>query len=419
MFKKNQDVFQILAEAISEGIIIVDEQQKIVATNSSTDSLFGYKTGTLIGQQLSVLIPSNYHKSHAKHFDSYYGQSKKRTMGKGKNLFGINSKGEEFPVEVGLNPFVIYNKKYVMALIVDISERVAAEKVIHDLNISLEERIEKRTNQLYKSVEKLKKLNANLKEEIKRRIEAENKIKSALQKEIELNELKTKFLSLVSHEFKTPLSGILTSTVLVGKYKETNQQRKRERHLKTITDKVNYLNTIINDFLSVERIDSGKVKYNFTNFMLSKVVNEAIYNANMLLKIGQKINYPDDIDEYVISQDEKVLELILSNLINNAIKYSPPNSTINLEFIVSDKHLTFKVIDEGIGIPKKDQKHIFERYFRAENALLDQGTGIGLNIVKGHIENLGGNITFTSKENKGSTFMVDLPLKNQKKQFTE
>ena len=410
MFQNNQDVFQILAEAISEGIVIVDENQKIVASNSSTEILFGYEKGELNGSSLEILIPKNYHANHSGHFKSFYSKSEKRTMGHGRNLFGLHKSGNQFPVEVGLNPFTIYDKKYVMALVIDITERKAAEREIQDLNANLEERIKKRTKQLNLSVDQLKELNQDLEEEIKKRIEAENKIKNALQKEIELNELKTKFLSLVSHEFKTPLSGILTSTVLVGKYKESSQQKKRDKHIKTIIDKVNYLNSILNDFLSVERIDSGKVKYNFTTFMLSKVVNEAIYNANMLLKSGQKINYPKNVDTYSIYQDEKVLELIISNLVNNAIKYSPPNTSINLDFKLNDKFLTFEVIDEGIGIPKKDQKHIFERYFRAENALLDQGTGIGLNIVKGHIESLGGNINFTSIENKGSTFRVELPI---------
>jgi PAS domain S-box-containing protein len=410
MIQKNQGVFQILAEAISEGIVVVDETQNIVAINSSTEDLFGYKNGELEGQPLNKLIPANYHPNHGNHFKSFYKNSEKRTMGHGRNLFALHKSGKQFPVEVGLNPFIFEDKKYVMALVIDITERLASEKVIKDLNANLEEKINKRTQQLNLSVDQLKELNKDLEDEIEKRIEAENKIKSALQKEKELNELKTKFLSLVSHEFKTPLSGILTSSVLVGKYKETSQQIKRDKHLKTIIDKVNYLNSILNDFLSIERIDSGKVKYRFTSFMLSKVVNEAIYNSNMLLKPGQRINYPKDIDDYTVYQDEKVLELILSNLINNAIKYSPPNSFIHLEFLLDQKRLTFKVIDEGIGIPEKEQKNIFQRYFRAENALLDQGTGIGLNIVKGHVESLGGSINFTSEENKGSTFTVELPI---------
>jgi len=234
-----------------------------------------------------------------------------------------------------------------------------------------------------------------------------------LSKEKELNELKTKFLSLVSHEFKTPLSGILTSTMLLEKYKLSEQQDKRDKHLKTITSKVHYLNNILNDFLSIERLDSGKENYKFTNFNLSKVISEVIYNANMLLKEGQKINFPDTIDNFNLYQDEKILELALSNLIYNAIKYSPENSAIDIAITTKNKSIIFEITDRGMGIPKKDQKHIFDRYFRAENALNSQGTGIGLNIVKGHLENLKGSISFTSEENIGSKFIIELPIQHQ------
>ena len=160
-------------------------------------------------------------------------------------------------------------------------------------------------------------------------------------------------------------------------------------------------------------IESGKVNYLFNTFPLSKVINEVVYNANMLLKEGQKINYPQNIDEIILEFDEKIIELVLSNLLHNAIKYSPENTTIGFNVTQDDKHLTISVNDHGFGIPKKEQKFIFNRYFRAENALLLQGTGIGLNIAKSHLENLGGNITFTSIENKGSTFTVQIPTNNK------
>jgi signal transduction histidine kinase len=236
-------------------------------------------------------------------------------------------------------------------------------------------------------------------------------LKNALATEKELNELKTKFLSMVSHEFKTPLSGILTSTMLLNKYKLTEQQDKREKHINTITDKVQYLNTILNDFLSVEKLEKGKINYKFTTFKLSKVLNEVIYNANMILKDGQHINYPEDIDDISLYQDEKILELSLSNIIYNAIKYSSENTVIDITISQNKNTTIFKVKDNGIGIPKKDQKNIFNRYFRAENVLLMQGTGIGLNIVKDHLENLNGTISFESIEHQGSIFTIELPSK--------
>ncbi len=252
-----------------------------------------------------------------------------------------------------------------------------------------------------------------LEAEVSRREKAEHKISESLRKERELGELKTKFLSLVSHEFKTPLSGILTSATLASKYTETEQQDKREKHFKTIKSKVNYLNNILNDFLSIERLESGKATFKFEVFPLSKVINEVIYNANMLLKDGQRITYPNNIDDISLNFDEKILELSLTNLINNAIKYSSEYSIIDVEVEELGDHLTIKIGDEGIGIPEKDQKFIFKRYFRAENALLNQGTGIGLNIVKSYLESLGGKITFESEENKGSVFTIFIPLENK------
>ncbi|WP_311195865.1 ATP-binding protein [Antarcticibacterium sp. 1MA-6-2] len=297
-----------------------------------------------------------------------------------------------------------------MSLIIDITIRKETQRQIRELNNELEGKIKVRTKELEESVSKLQSLNLDLEQEVKKRKEAENRIKIALQKEKELNELKTKFLSLVSHEFKTPLSGILTSVVLAGKYKLEEQQDKREKHFSTIKNKVHYLDNILNDFLSIERLESGKVTYKFSNFSLSKLVNEVVYNANVTLKSGQEIEYPQNLENITITQDEKILELVLSNLLGNAIKYSPENTLIKFEIKLEEDRIIFIVTDEGMGIPEKDQKHIFERYFRAENALLNQGTGIGLNIVKVHLENLGGCISFTSRESVGTKFLVELPL---------
>ncbi len=413
MFPQSQEIFEILFDGVSEGIIVVNKKQEIVAVNSSAEKMFGYENGELEQQPLNILIPQKFHPHHDSHFNGFMQKSESRKMGQEKDLFGRTKNNQEIPIEVGLNPFEIYGMELVMAIVIDISDRKNNEKKIENLNSQLEKKIKDRTLELNNTIEKLKKLNLEYENEIKKRLAAEKKIKVALKKEIELNDLKTKFLSLVSHEFKTPLSGILTSTILLEKYQLSEQQPKRDKHLKTITTKVHYLNNILNDFLSLERLDSDKVNYKCTAFNLSKVINEVVYNANMHLKSGQRINIPENTDEYVLFQDEKILELSLTNLINNAIKYSPENTKIDLYVEQNDKNLIFKVRDRGIGIPKNDQKYIFNRYFRAENALNNQGTGIGLNIVKVHLENLGGTISFTSEINQGSEFTIELPIKKE------
>ena len=407
LFHENEFVFNVLFEAVSEGVVVVDESQTIVATNAAAEQMFGYSKNELHEQHLNMLIPTNYHAAHGGHFNAFYKRSSARKMGKNKALFGAHKSGKNFPVEVGLNPFKINKRTFVMSIIIDITDRKQSEDKIKELNALLEDKIVVRTTELNTTV-------SNLKKEIEKRVKAESKLIKSLKKEKELNELKTKFLSLVSHEFKTPLSGVLNAAILIGKYTESEMQDKREKHLLTIKNKVYYLNGILNDFLSIERLESGKVKYKLSNFKLSKVVNEVVYNANMILKSGQRINYPLNIDALNIYQDEKILELILSNLLHNAIKYSSENTKIDFKIKSYAEGYIFEIKDEGIGIPFKDQKHIFERYFRAENALTNQGTGIGLNIVKGHLESLGGTIKFISVKDEGTTFIVKLPLIKEK-----
>lgn len=496
VFKKNSNIFNLLSEGVSEGIIVINEEHTIVATNTSAEEMFGYGKEELIGKPLKILIPNRFHNHHETHVQDFIAKGEKRQMGHGRDLYGICKNGHEFPVEAGLNPFELYGATYIMALVIDITERKRREK-----ELSLWARIFDETlNEIYVfDTDSLRFINVNkeaqrnlgynmqelaemtpldiqpdlnllefrslakplLKDELgkvdfetkhlrkdgtlypvevhlqlslmgedkvffaiilditerkgytekleKTVEERTRQLTKALAKEKELNELKTRFLSLVSHEFKTPLSSILTSITLLGKYTETEQQEKRDKHVNTIKNKVKYLNAILNDFLSVERLESGKVNYKNEIFPLSKVVNEVIYNANMLLKSGQKIQYPDNIDEAIVFFDEKTLELALSNLVHNAIKYSPEDSIIDLKLEIEEEFVVIKVIDEGIGIPKEDQKHIFDRYFRAENALVTQGTGIGLNISKQHLENLGASLEFSSKINVGSTFVLRIP----------
>ncbi|MCF6181565.1 PAS domain-containing sensor histidine kinase [Lutibacter sp.] len=403
LFYENEYVFNVLFEAVTEGVVVVDENQTIVITNSATEKMFGYEKDKLRNQPLSILIPVNYHKKHNSYFDKYYKNSSQRKMGQSSDLLGTHKNGKMIPVEIGLNPFEFGTKKYVMAMVVDITIRKDAELKIKKLNTELEQKIDLRTQELNKTVN-------HLKEEIVKRNKAEKKLKKALKKEKDLNELKTKFLSLVSHEFKTPLSGILNAAILVGKYAKTEMQPNREKHLGTIKNKVEYLNRILSEFLSMERLESGKENYKLNHFKLSKVVNEVIYNANLLLKVGQRIIYPTNIDEIDLYHDEKIIELIMSNLLHNAIKYSKENSTIEIEIKLKNNWLILQIKDEGIGIPVEEQNHIFERYFRAENVLTLQGTGIGLNIVKGHVDKFGGDISFKSAKNLGTTFTVKLPL---------
>lgn len=408
--KNKNKVFSILFRGISEGVLVVNENQIIVQVNEPAEFMFGYQPDELIGKHLNTLIPSEVHQSHINYFKLFIEKGESRRMGVDRELFGVKKNATKFPVEAGLSPFDFEGTKFVVALVTDITIRKENENRIALLNQQLEEKVELRTKELKETVQKLYEFNKDLEQEIIKRKQAEAKIKDSLKKQRELNDLKTKFLSLVSHEFKTPLSGILSSATLIGKYQKEDQQANREKHLTTIKNKVHYLTNILNDFLSIERLESGKVNYKFEEFSLLGLVNEVVYSANINLKNGQDINYPKQLEDCIMKQDKSVLELVLTNLLGNAIKYSDEDTLIEFDIFKKEDKIYFSVKDKGIGIPEKDQKHIFERYFRAENALLNQGTGIGLNIAKVHLENLGGKINFESKENKGSIFYVEIPI---------
>lgn len=398
------NVFEILCKTISEGIVIVNKDLTIVASNEAVEDIFCFDQRELIGQSLGLLFPNQHQSELLRDFNNHLSAPTFEKTGPNNDIEGLKKNGDIFPVEVSMNPFELEEERLVLLLITDKSLAVKQQEEIMALNERLGKMVDERTL-------KLRQIIVELEDEIRRRKEAESKIKAALDKERELNELKTKFLSLVSHEFKTPLSVILSSASLAEKYTAPEQQEKREKHFNNIKVKVKSLNNILNDFLSIERLETEKDTYRLEDFPLSRVVNNVIYDANMLSKEGQKIHYPEKIDEILIHYDEKILELTLTNLINNAIKYSPENSNIDVTVNVKKDKLNISVTDEGVGIPEKEQKFIFDPYFRAENVLHKAGTGIGLNMVKGHLEKLNSTVNFTSKEDQGSTFTITIPYK--------
>ncbi len=235
---------------------------------------------------------------------------------------------------------------------------------------------------------------------------AESEISEALAKAKHLNELKTSFVSMASHEFRTPLSSILSSAALVGKYTETNQQENRLGHLQKIRNNVQNLTMILNDFLSLERIEAGVMKCSPETVEIDDLLAGAAEDAGQMLKVGQTVAIENQANNAQWKVDVFLLRNVLLNLISNAIKYS--DDQIILRATTDKNCLTILVIDRGIGISNEDQKKLFGRFYRASNAGNIQGTGLGLNIVKRYAKIMGAQISFESKLNEGSTFRITL-----------
>jgi signal transduction histidine kinase len=232
----------------------------------------------------------------------------------------------------------------------------------------------------------------------------------ALGKEKQLGEMKSRFVSMASHEFRTPLSTILSSAYLAEKYTDSSEQSKREKHLKRIVNAVNNLTNILNEFLSLGRIEEGKVILHHTCFNLKETFEYLISDVSGLLKNGQKINYHHDGEE-LVCLDGSLLNNIILNLLSNAIKFSEEGMIIELSTVINKEQVTISIKDHGLGIPDDEQQHLMQRFYRAKNVSNIQGTGLGLHIVSKYVELMGGNISFQSSENQGTTFIIQLTSK--------
>jgi two-component system sensor kinase FixL len=233
----------------------------------------------------------------------------------------------------------------------------------------------------------------------------------ALARERELNEMKSRFVTLASHEFKTPLSVILSSTNLIEKYQDEASADKRLRHVQRIKSNVNNLKQLLNDFLSLEKLEEGLVRNEPVRTDLVKLAEEATQDMEEACKDSQRLELEIVGNIYEVFVDQQLLRNVLNNLLSNAIKYSPGGGLIRFRLEFAGDQVQFAVADQGIGIPPEEKEHLFERFFRAKNTTGISGTGLGLSIVKRYLDLMGGAISVESRPGTGSTFTITLPAK--------
>jgi len=252
-------------------------------------------------------------------------------------------------------------------------------------------------------------LRENLRKSIDDLRRSEHELKVALEKELHLNNLKSRFVSMASHEFRTPLSTMLSSTYLLEKYTTTDQQPNRIKHIGKIKESIHHMNALLEDFLSLGKLDEGKTLVAFSDFDLPELMNEVIEEIEPIRRNGQTIHL-DANDIQQIHSDKKLLRNILVNLLSNACKFSNENKRIWIKAQKSKNQVQIQVKDEGIGICKEDQKFLFETFFRGRNVQNIQGTGLGLHIIRRYVELLNGNVELRSEIEKGTVVTLSLPI---------
>ncbi len=236
----------------------------------------------------------------------------------------------------------------------------------------------------------------------------EEQLRRGIEKEKELNELKSRFVATTSHEFRTPLASILMISDTLIAYNQKMDITQISARLAKVKKHVLHLTDIVNNVLQLSKMQEGKIKFNLKDVDLISMCLHIIdgFNSGEM----RKIRFNTFFKSLVTSIDEMLIMQAINNLISNAIKYSPVDSLVNVEVNLGKDELLLIVQDKGIGIPEKDLKHIFTPFFRASNTSAIQGNGLGLSIVRESLLLHGGNVTCSNNIDKGSTFILHFPL---------
>lgn len=375
-----------------DGIITIDYRGIIESMNPAALQLFGYEKAEVHGRNISVLMPEPDKSAHDGYLHRYQSTGEKRIIGIGREVLGLKKDGSTFPFRLAVSEVKYENRKIYTGFIHDLSREKDAEKSLKEYTEVLEERIKERTAILQTLVNELEK--------------AKEDVSLSLEKEKELNQLKTRFVSMASHEFRTPLSSVQLSASLIEKYAEKPDSVNIVKHTGKIKNSVGQLTGILNDFLSLEKLEAGKTRAEFQEFDVVKFSEDLIEEMQMITKQNQVIVYQHTGISSCINLDPALLKNSVINLISNAIKYSGENTFIEFITELNGSVLTMTVKDNGIGIPLEDQKNLFEPFFRAHNTGNIPGTGLGLNIVKRYVELMGGTVVCKSAQDKGTTITL-------------
>jgi signal transduction histidine kinase len=278
-----------------------------------------------------------------------------------------------------------------------------SEEQLQRLNEELERRVEEQT-------EELRDKNRCLQSEITERQRLEEELRNALMKEKELSDLKSNIISVVSHEYRTPLATILSSTELLENYSHKWDQEKRQRHFKRIENSVHHLTQLVNDVLIISKAEAGKLDFNPVPLELVEFCYQLVEELQLTASTQHNISFLCQTASIKACLDEKLLRQFLTNLLSNAIKYSPNGGDVQLELECKADVAIFRIRDQGIGIPLKDQNQLFEAFHRSSNVGTISGTGLGLAIVKKCIDIHNGQIAVESEVGTGTTFIITIPL---------
>lgn len=388
----SSELLEAIIVTAVDGIITISDKGIIRSLNPAAAKLFGYASEEAMGCNVNMLMPNPHREEHDQYLSRYMKTGEAKIIGIGREVMGRKKDGSLFPLKLAVSQIVIPDGCIFVGIIHDLTEQKAAENTLKRNAEELEQQVEQRTKELHAALRNLER--------------SHRELASTLEKERELNELKSRFVSLASHEFRTPLSTVLSSVSLIERYRQAADEDKRQKHVLRIKGAVQNLTGILNDFLSLEKIESGLIEPQYEAFNIVAFGYEITDEMQEVAKNGQRITYRHTGEDAEVCLDPQLMKNILINLISNAIKYSGENTEIFFSTRTSLDQVVITVKDQGMGIPAADQVRLFDRFHRGNNVQHVQGTGLGLHIVKRYVELMHGNITFVSEENVGTVFML-------------
>jgi signal transduction histidine kinase len=246
--------------------------------------------------------------------------------------------------------------------------------------------------------------------DITERKQAEADIRYALEKEKQLIELKSRFITTASHEFRTPLTTILMSAKLLEQFSDQASEEKKCLYFDRIQTATKRMIQLLDEVLLIGTAEAGKLEFNLAPLHLEKFCRELVEEMQLSVDGKHLIKFESQEQQNTADVDEKLLRYILNNLLSNAIKYSPKGGSITFNLIVEQEKAIFEIQDQGIGIPVTDREKLFNSFHRGSNVANISGTGLGLSIVKQCVDAHGGKIVVKSEVGVGTAFIVTLPL---------
>jgi len=392
---RNSELLHDVVQNAIDGIISINKEGIVQSINPSACKLFGYLPEEVIGNNISMLMPAPDSLQHDHYIRRYHVTHRPRIIGIGREVTGLRRDGTTFPMRLGVSEVNYQDDTFYVGFIHDLTQHKEIEERLQDYTFHLEELVEVRTQSLNETIQAL---------EI-----AKEQISNSLESEKELNQLKSRFISMASHEFRTPLSTIQLSASLIDKYAEAAGIAEISKHVNKIKGSVTGLTAILNNFLQIEKLESGKVEAHFSDFDLKELAVEVAEEMQSLAKTNQKIDYRNLTENTLVKLDKNLIKNCIINLITNAIKYSHEGSLIEFTTEITPQKCIISVKDNGIGIPLEDQKYLFGAFFRANNTGSILGTGLGLNIVARHVGLMHGEVNFESTPGKGTLFTLIFP----------